>query len=42
MRSPLSAGVSLNSERSKVEEKHFEDRIIFQVLNVSSSGLWHK
>ena len=23
-------------------KKHFEDRIIFQVLNVSSCGLWHK
>ena len=45
VRSPLSASVSSgswNSERSKVEEKHFEDRIIFQVLNVSSCGLWHK
>ena len=41
VRSPLSASVSSgswNSERSKVEEKHFEDRIIFQVLNVSSCG----
>ena len=40
MSASVSSG-SWNSERSKVEEKHFEVRIIFQVLNVSSCGLWH-